>query len=96
VATVRLGNARAVAVQGDQQRIPLGEQVTTASIPDSYTLDEKVRTISHADGLWAVHSDAPGPSWVESDDVDLLGALSQHYGCPIGRPVTEEGESDEG
>ena len=77
-------------------RTPLGEQVTTVSIPDSYSLPEKIRTITHADGVWAAHSEAPGPMWVESDDADLLGALSEFYGCPIGRPDEEEGGSDQG
>lgn len=93
MAVVRLGNPRAV-VAGS--RVPLGEQVTTVSIPDSYTLDEKLRTVMHADGVWPAHSEAPGPSWVESDDEELSAALAAHYGCPIGRPDTEEGESDEG
>lgn len=96
MSTVHLGNANAVAVQPDGQRVPLGEQVTTVAIPDSYTLDEKVRTVTHADGVWGAHSNDPGPAWVECDDEDLLGALAQHYGCPIGRPDTEEGVSDQG
>lgn len=36
-------------------------------------------------GIWANHSSAP-PAWVESDSAGLAAMLSEHYGCPIGRP----------
>jgi hypothetical protein len=59
------------------------------------TLDEAVRDVVHHEpgfsGLWVLHSAAPAPSWVESDNPDLEQALADHYGCPIGRPQ----ESDE-
>lgn len=93
MTVVRLGNPAAVTAGS---RVPLGEQVTSVSIPDSYTSDEKVQTVTHQDGVWAAHSDAPGPSWVESDDPELAAALAARYGCPIGRPDTEEGGSDQG
>ncbi len=83
MAVVRLGNPRAVA---SGSRVPLGEQVTTVSIPGGYTAAEQLRSIIHQDGVWAAHSEAPGPSWVESDDDELAAALAVHYGCPIGRP----------
>lgn len=84
MAVFRLGNPHAI-VSGT--RHPLGESVTSGWIPDSYTLAEKLRTITHPqEGFWPAHSDASGPSWVETDDEDLAGALSQHYGCPVGRP----------
>lgn len=93
MSTVHLGNLNAVAVQPDGQRVPLGAQVTTVSIPDSYTLDEKVRTVTHADGVWGAHSNDPGPVWVECDDENLLGALAQHYGCSVGRPYMIDHDS---
>lgn len=94
MAEVRLGNPRAVEAGS---RVPLGEQILELSIPDGvYTDAEQMRNIIHQDGLWVAHSDAPGPSWVESDDPELAEALANHYGCPIGRPDTEEGGSDQG
>jgi hypothetical protein len=83
MAVVRLGNPRAV-VAGS--RVPLGVQVTTVTIPGGHTAAEQMRTITHQDGVWPAHSDAPGPVWVESDDHELAAALAAHYGCPIGEP----------
>lgn len=88
---VRLGNNAAQHhipdEAGDVVATPLeGNLVTSINIPDSYTRQEALRTVWHPDGVWAQHSTAPGPAWVESDDPALAEALAAIYGCPVGRP----------
>lgn len=80
---VKLGNTAAL----DQGiRLP-GKRVTTVVIQDEDTLQQRMRTITHADGIWPHHSRQPA-AWVECDqDEELVAALAQHFGCPIGRPL---------
>ena len=75
---VLLGNPDPVGVAG--------KSITTANIPDSYTMSERLRTLFHADGLWPQHSTSFRPAWVECDDAAMAEAVSEHVGCPIGRP----------
>lgn len=69
-----------------------GERVTTVTIPDSRPTDAAVRDIAHNDGspnagLWASHSAAQAPTWVQCpDDPALEAALAARFGCPAGRP----------
>lgn len=81
--TVHLGNPAPL----DAGRPIPGPQVTTAFVPTTYTESEQLRTIVHDDGIWPAHSSAPAPSWVDADDANLAEALSNHYGCPVGRPA---------
>lgn len=78
--TVHLGNPAPAAPE------VTGRSVTTAQIPDVYTHSEILRTIFHEDGLWAQHSTAPFPAWVECDDPVLTEAIAARAGCPVGRP----------
>lgn len=84
--TVYLGNPAAL----DRGKPMDGQRVTTAVIPEDYTAAEALAVVTHADGVWANHSSAGAPLWVESSDEELANALSKHYGCPIGRPDQEE------
>jgi hypothetical protein len=63
-----------------------GESVTTATLPDSWSTGQRFRGVTAVDGIWRNHSGASAPTWIESDDPDLADALSEHYGCPVGRP----------
>lgn len=66
------------------------ELVTTAHVPDTYTLSEQVHNLAHpAEGQWNSHSSARRPSWVDSDDPELAQALADEFGCPKGRPQSE-------
>lgn len=82
---VRLGNHSPLDPKG--QAVP-GPLVTTVVFPVDEDLPTRMRTLTHADGLWVCHSAAPA-SWVESDDPELEAAISQHFNCPIGRPTGE-------
>jgi hypothetical protein len=68
--------------------------ITTVHMPDSYTLQEQVRTVTHEDdatvGVWRAHSAAGAPSWVDGDDAKLVEALAKEYNCPIGNPAEKE------
>ena len=55
---------------------------TTVAVPDTIGLEEALTTLTHADGVWSAHSDAP-PGWVSSDDAGLADALGEHYGCAV-------------
>lgn len=88
VPNLRLGNPAAL----DQGRPLPGDRVTTAHLPDDWTLSEQIRSVVHDEGgpltgFWVAHSSAPGPSWVASDSPELEKALAEHYGCPIGEPA---------
>lgn len=89
MSTVQLGNNAAVHLG---QVLP-GNRVTTATIPDGYSLPEAVLAITadstqgaQNDGVWRSHSANPAPAWIEATDRALAQALADHYGCPIGRP----------
>jgi len=79
--TVRLGNKAAL----DRGQVIEGNQVTTMNVLDEDDLATRIRTITHADGLWPRMSSAP-PAWVECDDPELEAALAEQFGCPVGRP----------
>lgn len=79
---IRLGNKAALDDRGRTLDDP---QITTITIMDEDDLDTRMRTITHADGLWPRVSAAPA-SWVSSDDPDLELALAAHFSCPIGEP----------
>jgi hypothetical protein len=68
-----------------------GNRVTKTEIPDSYTRQAALRTVTHDDGFWKKHSYNAEPDWVESDDPELAAALGLIYGCPVGRPDEWEG-----
>lgn len=76
---VRLGNHAAL----NNGAVLDGERITTIQPPDDDPHDERMRNITHADGLWARVSAAP-PTWVECDDPELEQALAEHFGCRIG------------
>lgn len=87
---VRLGNPAGL----DGGRQIAGDTVTTAVLPDNWSADQCFAGITAGDGVWRNHSGASAPTWVESDDADLAEAISSHYGCPVGRLDTGDGESD--
>src|SRR5690242_5886814 len=92
MATVLLGNEKAgenvdVSEQyPDGWRAIPGKQVTTVTIPDEWSLADAFRTVTHPGGVWANHSMAEAPSWVESNDAALASLLASQYNCPVGRP----------
>lgn len=70
---------------------PLGlpepaNRVTTVVVPDSDTEDEAFRAITDPDGVWAHHSEAPAPDWVEADDPEFAERIADHYGIGVGCP----------
>jgi hypothetical protein len=77
---VKLGNSAAL----DRGIRLEGKRVTTIYANEP-SLQEQMRTITHADGIWPQHSRQPAV-WVESNDEGLEAALAEHFGCPIGRP----------
>lgn len=81
---VRLGNHAAL----DNGRVLEGFRVTTIPVPDDDSHSDRMRNITHADGLWPRVSAAP-PAWVECNDAELEKALAEHFGCPVGQPETE-------
>jgi hypothetical protein len=84
VPTVRLGNRAAI----DRGQILEGNRVTTIQILDENDLGSRMRTITHADGLWPNMSVHPA-AWVEcDDDSELESALATHFGCPVGMPAS--------
>lgn len=87
--TVQFGNTAAT----HQGQILMGNRVTTAQIPDEYSLSEQLLALvadstqgAQHDGVWRSHSAAPVPAWVETTDATLTAAIAEHYGCPVGRP----------
>lgn len=78
---VKLGNIAAI----DRGRHLPGKRITTFKMGGETNLQERMRTITHADGIWPHHSFEPA-AWVESNDDELASALAEHFGCPIGRP----------
>lgn len=79
---VKLGNSAAI----DKVKHLPGKRITTVVIQDEDTLPQRVRTITHVDGIWPQHSPEPA-AWVECpEDEELQATLAEHFGCPIGRP----------
>ncbi|MGH3828239.1 MAG: hypothetical protein ACRDQX_13880 [Pseudonocardiaceae bacterium] len=66
-----------------------GQQVTTIHVPDVDSHSERLRTITHDDGLWSRLSTEP-PAWVQCDDPKLENALAAIFDCPIGQPTSGE------
>ena len=89
---VWLGNPAPMHVPGGVPtplEIPEGQEwsVTTAHVPDNYTLAEQVHNLAHpAEGQWNAHSFSRRPVWVASNDSELEQALADEFGCPAGRP----------
>lgn len=79
---VRLGNHAAL----HNGRVVPGQQVTTVHVPDVDSHHDRMRTITHPDGLWNAVSDHDSPAWVCCDDEELEAALAAHYGCRVGGP----------
>lgn len=76
-----LGNPAAL----DAGRQMEGHKVTEGSLPEAFTSEQRFNAITALDGIWRNHSGASAPTWVTCDDPELEQALSEHYGCPIGR-----------
>lgn len=80
---IRLGNSSAV----DRGQPLPGNRVTTVQVRDEDDTETRVRTITHADGLWPRMSMAPA-AWVECPgDSELESALSEFFNCPVGEPA---------
>lgn len=66
--------------------------ITMVHVPDTKSVGDAVRDIAHDDGspnggLWRSHSARDKPSWVVCDEnPELEAAISEHFGCPAGRP----------
>lgn len=78
--TVRLGNTAPV----DKGQLLDGNRVTTVRIMDEKDTATRMRTLTHADGLWPAMSMRPA-AWVECDDAELESALAEYFKCPIGK-----------
>ncbi|MGH7743197.1 MAG: hypothetical protein ACREQ5_00035 [Candidatus Dormibacteria bacterium] len=59
-----------------------GKQVTTIHVPDIDPHHERMRTITHEDGIWAQLAAEPAV-WVASDEPELADALAAHFRCPV-------------
>lgn len=68
-----------------QPRPELGQQITTIHPPVG-AVEDQIAEIATA---WRSHS-AGFPAWVESDDPALEAALAEHFGCPVGCPVSHD------
>lgn len=98
---VRIGNSAPKEAWRDEDgnlhhRPVDGARVTTATIPDTYTLLEAVAAITAGDGIWNHHSQGDNvtdsvPDWVEADDPALATVLGAALGCPVGRPAKWKG-----
>jgi hypothetical protein len=87
MATVLLGNSQA---RDGGESLP-GLRVTTVHLPDRLSVEEVLRSLFDANGLWPVHSDSQFPDWVECSDEAIADAISVRADCPIGRPADWEG-----
>jgi len=88
--TVRLGNH--AALDPDGNTVP-GQQITTIHIPDTDPHEDRMRNITHRDGLWSRLAAEP-PAWVASDDPELEAALARHFDCPAGEPDLDKAPDD--
>lgn len=43
--------------------------------------------VSEIESLWATHSAAPKPAWVDSPNAELARAIAEHFKCPVGQPT---------
>lgn len=89
--TVPVGEAQATvngAAPAVEDLSHLGQQITTVSPPSSLSVGEQVSAVAD---VWRAHSAAP-PAWVEGDEVTLVEAVAQHFGCPVGCP--DNGDPD--
>lgn len=85
-----------VSPQGEDSSAPApveisGDQITTIEVPDGRPLDEALPEIKT---VWFLHSTGR-PQWVEGNNDLLVAAVSNVFGCPVGRP-DEEVKTDEG
>lgn len=69
-----------------------GDQVTTIEVPATTPLDAALTEVKN---VWALHSSAKAPDWVDGNNDLLVAAVANTFGCDIGVPQTAEGESDE-
>lgn len=78
---------------------------TEVNVPAEWEMSEAFTTLTHPNGIWGNHSDAP-PAWVECPDwPELEAALRGYYGCAgrpkkwdheIGEPAASAAASKEG
>lgn len=62
-----------------------GERVTDVGFHVGTSVMEALRMVTDPNGIWNAQSWEP-PAWVESTHPGLEAVLSEHYGCPTGRP----------
>jgi hypothetical protein len=90
---VLLGNSSAREAYRDadgtlRHRAIGGARVTSANVPDNYTLAEALSAIVSDDGVWANHAEPNAvPDWVESDNAELASEIASALGCPASRPI---------
>jgi hypothetical protein len=68
-----------------------GDQVTTIEVPATTPLDAALTEIKN---VWALHSSADAPDWVDGNDDLLVRAVASTFGCEIGVP-SDETEGDD-
>lgn len=93
MATVQFGNTSPVSKPVDpetgQATVVTYDHIvrttTVLNIPPDWEMPEAFTTITHADGIWANHSDQK-PAWVECDDWPELEAALRGYFGVKGRP----------
>jgi hypothetical protein len=72
-------------------RTPIdGKRYTRVEPPEGTTFAELVTTLTHPDGVWANHSNAPAPVWVASTDRSIADRLGALWGCEVREPETGE------
>lgn len=90
-----LGNSSALEPQpgtttdGESPKDPgriSGDQVTTIEVPGGTPLDAALTEIKN---VWALHSEADKPDWVDGNDELLVRAIASTFDCEIGRPAVE-------
>lgn len=70
-----------------------GKQVTTIVFPDTDTHSERMRTLTHDDGIWGKVA-GEDPVWVASEDDRLARAIAGYFGCPVIDTVDAYGHLD--
>lgn len=66
----------------ERRHVPHGTWTVVGRIP-GHPVRMLVNDIMNPGGIWEYHSDAPGPTWVASDDPALAAALSAVFECPV-------------
>lgn len=81
-----------VTPQGHEVKVrtpaPAGTWTHVERIP-GHSVSMLVADITRPGGIWDLHSDHPGPTWVASDDPALARALSIILECPVADIPTE-------